>query len=266
MDVKIVDTTLRDGEQMAGMALKACQKVHIAKLLNSIGIYQIEAGIPAMGGDEKKSVEKIAALGLKSRISSWNRLNTRDIMMSMECGVDNIHISVPSSEIQIASKLKKTREWVVDNLKRCVALCRDKGFPVSIGLEDASRASRAFLFRLLEYAVSEGIQMVRYADTVGVLTRRQAFEDVRVIKSAFNVQLEMHAHNDFGMAVANSIAAVKAGAELVDCTAGGIGERSGNCGLLEFAKAAGVFLEGRGHFIVEEVEEVQNQINQIVSR
>jgi homocitrate synthase NifV len=260
MKLKIVDTTMRDGEQMAGKALKADQKIMIAKLLDSIGIYQIEAGIPAMGGEEKKSVERIASLGLKSRISSWNRLNTTDIALSMECGVDNIHLSVPSSDIQIIYKLKKSREWVIDNLRRCVALCRDKGFPVTIGLEDASRADREFIFQLLEYAVSEGVRVVRYADTVGILNRRKTFEEFHAIRSKYDIQLEIHAHNDFGLAVPNSLAAVQAGAEFVSCTAGGIGERAGNCSLLEFVKAAVMFINQCNDFDLEQIKEVQKEI------
>jgi homocitrate synthase NifV len=258
--LKIVDTTMRDGEQMAGKALKTDQKIMIAKLLDGIGIYQIEAGIPAMGGDEKKSVERIASLGLKSRISSWNRLNTADIALSIECGVDNIHLSVPSSDIQITYKLKKSREWVIDNLHRCVSFCRDKGFPVTIGLEDASRADRDFIFLLLDHAVSEGVQVVRYADTVGILNRRKIFEELTAIKSKYDIQIEMHAHNDFGLAVPNSVAAVQAGAEFVSCTAGGIGERAGNCNLLEFARAAVKFIKQCNDFDLERIKEVQKDI------
>ncbi len=249
---------------MAGKALKLNQKIHIARLLDQIGICRIEAGIPAMGGEEKKSVEKIAALGLKSKISSWNRLNVRDIEMSMECGVDLIQLSVPSSDIQIARKLNNTREWVVDHLRRCIELCNEKGFPAAIGLEDASRAERDFLFRLIDCAVSEGVRVVRYADTVGILSRSKAYEDICAINAKYELQLEMHAHNDFGMAVANSIAAAKAGAELIDCTAGGIGERCGNCNMLDFMKAAGEFIDGCD-FELDKVEEVQKQILHIIN-
>lgn len=264
MKIKIVDTSLRDGEQMAGNALDADRKIRIARLLDNIGIYQIEAGIPAMGGEEKKSVEKIASLGLKSRISSWNRLNRSDIALSMECGVDNIHISVPSSDLQIRYKLKKSREWVAENLRRCVALCMDKGFAVSIGLEDASRADRDFIFQLLDCAVEGGVRVVRYADTVGILTRKKAYEEISAIKAKYDIQLEIHAHNDFGLAVPTSAAAVQAGAELVSCTAGGIGERAGNCSLLEFVKVAVLFLDQCNDFDIERIKEVQNEILKVM--
>lgn len=264
MGVNIVDTTLRDGEQRAGIALKLAEKVHIARLLDSLGIYQIEAGIPAMGGEEKKSVQKIAALGLKCRISSWNRLNEGDIEKSMECGAGIIHISVPSSDIQITGKLGKTREWVVDNLRRYTAMCVEKGFEVSIGLEDASRAEMPFILRLAASAFAEGVQLVRYADTVGILSRQTVFENIAAIRSALPVEMEMHAHNDLGMAVANSVAAVRAGAVLVDCTVGGIGERAGNCDLLQFIKSARACLGLCSGFDLKRVREVQTEIARII--
>jgi homocitrate synthase NifV len=264
MDANIVDTTLRDGEQRAGIALKLAEKVHIARLLDSIGIYQIEAGIPAMGGEEKKSVQRIAGLGLKCRISSWNRLSMSDIEKSMECGTEIIHISVPSSDIQIESKLGKTREWVVDNLRRCTSRCVEKGFTVTMGLEDASRADMPFLLKLAASAFAEGVQVVRYADTVGIQVRQAVFECISAIRSALPVEVEMHAHNDLGMAVANSVAAVRAGAALVDCTVGGIGERAGNCDLLQFIKSARACLGLCGCFDLKKVREVQAEILGII--
>lgn len=264
MDVNIVDTTLRDGEQRAGIALKLADKVHIAGLLDSIGVYQIEAGIPAMGGEEKKSVKKIAELGLKCKVSSWNRLNTSDIEKSMECGTEIIHISVPSSDIQIEKKLGKTREWVVDNLRRCTSRCVEKGYVVTIGLEDASRAEMPFLLKLAATAFAEGVQVVRYADTVGILARQTVFECITAMRTALPVKIEMHAHNDLGMAVANSVAAIMAGASLVDCTAGGIGERAGNCDLLKFIKSARACLGLCGSFDLEKVREIQTEIAAIV--
>ncbi len=264
MDTRIVDTTLRDGEQKAGIALRTSDKIKIAEILDKIGVYQIEAGIPAMGGDEKKSVRKIAELGLKSRISSWNRLNLSDITGSMECGVDIIHISVPSSNIQIISKLNKSKDWVVDNLRRCINYCREKGFEVTVGLEDASRADHDYLLYLISVAFTEGVQRIRYADTVGVLTRSRIYDEIRKIKAEVDVEIEMHAHNDLGMAVANTISAVKAGGDYVDCTVGGIGERAGNCDLLEFIKAAKLCMGICSHYNLQKVKEAQREVMAII--
>ncbi|MBV7273786.1 homocitrate synthase [Clostridium sp. PL3] len=229
MFAKVVDTTLRDGEQKAGIALGMKKKLKIAKLIDEIGIYQIEAGIPAMGGEEKESVKKIAEFGLKSKISSWNRMNIKDIQHSIDCSVDIIHISVPSSYIQINSKLCKDKNWIIESMKKSVSFAKEKGFEVTIGFEDSSRADINFMIKLCKNALALGVRRIRYADTVGVLYPRKTYKLIKQIKNEVPVEIEIHAHNDFGMALPNSLAAIKAGAEFVDCTAAGIGERAGNC-------------------------------------
>ncbi len=238
MMVKIVDTTLRDGEQRAGIALDVSEKVHIAKMLDAVGVYQIEAGIPAMGHEEKESIRKMAELGLKSKLSAWNRMKVEDIGHSLECGADIIHISVPVSDIQISSKLKRDKKWVVDTMKRCICYASGKGYEVTVGLEDASRADNEFLMAVITEAYSEGITRVRYADTVGILHRKRTYEEIAGIRNSTGVEVEFHAHNDLGMAVANSLAAVQAGAEFIDCTIGGVGERAGNCDYKSFINSA----------------------------
>ncbi|MBA5851679.1 homocitrate synthase [Clostridium sp. cel8] len=234
MDVNIVDTTLRDGEQKACIAFGIEEKVKIAKIIDDMGISQIEAGIPAMGGDEKKGIEKIVGLGLKSKISAWNRMNIKDIDNSIDCGVDIIHISVPSSDIQIKYKLRSKREWVVNNMKRCIEYTMNKGYEVTIGLEDASRADINFLIELCRDVSSMGVKRVRYADTVGILYPRRIFYSIKKIKQEVPIEVEIHAHNDFGMAIANSMSSVEAGAKFVNCTISGIGERAGNCDFIKF--------------------------------
>lgn len=266
MEINIVDTTLRDGEQKAGLALRVSDKVYIARLLDSLGIFQIEAGTPAMGGDEKKSIKRIMELGLKARVSAWNRMNTGDIKQSMDCGVDIIHISVPSSDIQIKTKLNKDRNWVIDNMRECILHAMDKGFEVTIGLEDASRADFKFMMRIIAVAFLEGVKRVRYADTVGVLHRQRAYKAVLDIKEELNIEIEMHAHNDFGMAISNSFSAARAGAKYIDCTVGGIGERAGNCDFLNFMSAGrknyGLF----GGFDLDYARSVQKEIMSIIKR
>jgi homocitrate synthase NifV len=266
MNLFIVDTTLRDGEQKAGLAFGMAEKVRIAKILDYAGVYQIEAGIPAMGDEEKQSIQKIAELGLGSRISAWNRLNPEDIRQSMDCGADILHISVPSSDIQIQSKLRKDRKWILEQVRRCVCLARSGSREVTIGLEDASRADFGFLLQVISTACKEGVKRIRYADTVGILYKKRIFEEIREIRNELKVEIEIHTHNDMGMAVSNSLAAAEGGAAFVDCTAGGIGERAGNCNYLKFVKAAraclGVFCE------VDELRayEAQKNILDIINR
>ena len=139
--IRILDTTLRDGEQTAGVVFTAKEKMTIAHLLDSAGVYQIEAGIPAMGGDEAKAVYGILSLGLKARISTWNRAVVNDIKKSIDCGVKYIHISVPVSDIHIKYKLRKSKKWVMESLCRAISYAKDHECWVSVGAEDASRAN-----------------------------------------------------------------------------------------------------------------------------
>ncbi len=262
--IRIVDTTLRDGEQKAGVALSIDEKVQIAKLLDKAGIYQIEAGVPAMGGDEKKSVEVIAGLGFKSRISTWNRINIDDIKHSVECEPDIIHISVPTSDIQIKSKLRKERSWVIDTLKRCLCVALESGCEVTVGLEDASRADFSFLLDVIAEVSMEGVKRVRYADTVGICHRQKVYEEISAIRTKIGVDVEFHGHNDLGMAVANSMAAYMAGADFIDCTIGGIGERAGNCNYAEFVAAVKGCLDEWNDVNIRDVMEMQSSVMSII--
>lgn len=237
MECRIVDTTLRDGEQRGGNGLSYKDKVNMALKIDKLNVYQIEAGTPAMGGDEKRSIIKIVESNLKSRISAWNRLSIEDIKHSIDCGVDIIHVAVPSSELQISTKLKKDVPWVISNLQRCIYFIREHGFEVSVGFEDASRGDESFILDLCEVCKNEGVSRIRYADTVGILTPRKTYEAIKLIKGYCDIAIEFHGHNDFGMAVANSVAAACAGAEYVDCTLNGVGERTGNCDYYQFIKA-----------------------------
>lgn len=243
MKVKIVDTTLRDGEQKAGIALGVNEKVEIAKSISALDVYQLEVGVPAMGGEEKKSIEKIAQLGLLCKIAAWNRMSVEDIKHSIDCNVDIIHISVPTSDIQIKSKLGKDRNWVLSQMTRAIYFAKEKGYEVNIGFEDASRASMDFLIELSQHASCLDVKTIRYADTVGILYPRKTFEIISHLKQNTDMSIEIHSHNDFGMAISNSIAAVKAGAEYVDCTFGGIGERAGNCDLIKFLNSYSSLIE-----------------------
>lgn len=264
MNVYVVDTTLRDGEQKAGIALGINEKVQIAKLLDAVGVYQIEAGIPAMGEEEKQSIKKMIALGLKCKISTWNRLNLEDIKQSLDCGADILHISIPSSDLQIQTKLKKDRSWIVEQLKRCIAYLQNKDCEITIGLEDASRADLNFLLQILSLAYAEGITRARYADTVGILDRGRIYDEIKAIRNHINMDIEIHTHNDMGMAVSNALAAVKGGALFVDCTVGGIGERAGNCNYLQFIKAAKTCLGAFPALDESKLLETQEKIYRII--
>jgi homocitrate synthase NifV len=243
--VRLDDTTLRDGEQTAGVVFANKEKIRIAKLLDEIGIDQIEAGIPAMGGDERDVIEQIANLGLKASVLGWNRANEADIQTSLDCGVDAIAISLATSDIHIQTKLMKDRAWVLDTIRRSVAYAKDKrpDVYVSVNAEDASRTEIGFLVEYAKAAKAEGADRIRFCDTIGLMEPFRTYEVVKHLREESGLEVEMHTHNDFGMAVANAIAGVHAGATWVNVTVGGLGERAGNAALEEVAMAL-KYIEG----------------------
>lgn len=237
-DLKIDDTTLRDGEQTAGVVFANEEKVRIAKLLDRLGVNQIEAGIPAMGGDEKKTIKKIAGLGLKASVLGWNRAVVKDIQHSIDCGVDAVAVSVAVSDIHIQTKLKKDRQWVLDSVSTAVDFAKKHNLYVSVNAEDGSRADLGFLVEFGLNAKEAGADRLRFCDTIGVLDPFETFRVIRhLVKEAGGIEIEMHTHNDFGMATANALAGVKAGATWVNTTVNGLGERAGNAALEEVVMA-----------------------------
>ena len=241
--IYIVDTTLRDGEQSAGKAFSIDEKVEIAKYMDENNIYQIEAGIPVMGDLEKECIKRILAGKNNSLISTWNRMNKKDIIHSIDCKPDIIHISVPVSDLQVYQKLQKDRLWLKKQMLTCVDYALEKDFFVTIGFEDASRADLDFMIEMGMALKRLGVKQLRFADTVGILTPHTTQLKVRSLIEYTGLDIEFHAHNDLGMAVANSIAAARAGARFIDTTINGIGERTGNCNFYQFVKAAHSFYD-----------------------
>lgn len=236
--LNICDTTLRDGEQAAGIVFANLEKVRIAKLLDEIGVPQIEAGIPAMGGDEKASIKRIAHMGLNASILGWNRANVEDISHSIDCDVDSVAISMSASDIHIEHKLRKSRQWVLDRIVESVEYARSHGMYISVNAEDASRADPEFMMEFARTAKDAGAHRVRFCDTLGILTPSDTYDRIKQLIDTVGLPVEMHTHNDFGMATANAIAGVQAGASFLSTTVMGIGERTGNSPLEEVTMAA----------------------------
>ena len=236
-DIIIVDTTLRDGEQAPGFAFPPDVKIRLATLMDTAGVDQIEAGVPAMGESEKNTIRSIREICAHARVSTWNRLRESDIRHSFDCSPHIIHLCCPVSDRQIIEKLKKNRREVLDSLSRCISLAASRGAEVTVGFEDASHAAPDQLREAARVSRQCGVARVRLSDTVGCYTPDQVWRAVRLLCEA-GMDVEIHAHNDFGMAVANSLMAAKAGARYVNTTLWGIGERAGNCGLAAFTAAA----------------------------
>lgn len=236
--LNICDTTLRDGEQAAGIVFANLEKERIAKLLDEIGVPQIEAGIPAMGGDEKTSIRRIAHIGLDASVLGWNRASVDDLSHSIDCDVDSVAISMSASDIHIEHKLRKTRQWVLDRIIESVEYAKSHGMYISVNAEDASRADPDFMLKFAQTAKDAGAHRVRFCDTLGIMTPSDTYSYVKRIVDTIGIPVEMHTHNDFGMATANAIAGVQAGATFLSTTILGIGERTGNSPLEEVAMAS----------------------------
>ncbi len=222
---------------MAGVALTPEEKVAIAQLLDAIGVPEIEVGVAAMGGDEARAITTLVNSHLNAELLGWNRARISDLAASFDCGLERVHISLPVSEIQIAAKFGGDRQRLWQQLHDSLQFARDRSRFISVGAEDASRADPEFLLAVAQTAQNLGAQRFRFCDTVGILDPFGMMEHVQRLVQSLQIPVEVHTHDDLGMATANALAGLRAGATVVDVTVNGIGERAGNAALEEVVVA-----------------------------
>ncbi len=231
--VTTFDTTLRDGEQTPGVSLTREEKLILARQLDKLGVDIIEAGFPVSSEGEKESVSKIAREGLNSSVCGLSRVLKPDIDASLDCNVDMVHTFVSTSDIQIKYTIKKSKDEIVDMAVKAVSYIKDHGASCLFSAMDATRSDVDYLIRIFKAVEEAGADIINIPDTVGVMMPQAMRSLTKEVFEAVSIPIDVHCHNDFGLAVANSLAAVEAGAMEVQCTINGLGERAGNANLQE---------------------------------
>ena len=236
-DITIYDTTLRDGEQTPGVCFSYDEKLEIARKLDQFKIHQIEAGFPIVSEKEKESVKAIANEGLDATILGLTRTKPEDIDAALDCDVDGIITFVGTSDIHLDHKMHITRQDAINLCETAVDYAKDHGLFVAFSAEDATRTDIEFLKRIYSKAQECGADRVHIADTTGAITPQGIDYLVKELVKDIDIDIAVHLHNDFGLAVINSITGVLAGAKAVSTTVNGIGERAGNASLEELIMA-----------------------------
>jgi 2-isopropylmalate synthase len=235
--IRIFDTTLRDGEQTPGVSLTIEDKIEIARQLSKLGVDVIEAGSPMSSEGEKKVVKEIAKAGLEAEVCGLARATRGDIDDAIDCDVDLVHVFSPTSPVQMKYAVNLTPEQVLSATVEHIEYVKKHGLKCEFSPMDATRSELGFLKKVCQAAEKAKTDMINIPDTVGIMIPRNMRKLIEEVKKAVKVPISIHCHDDFGMAVANSLAAVEAGANQVHATINGLGERAGNAALEEIVVA-----------------------------
>jgi 2-isopropylmalate synthase len=235
--IRIFDTTLRDGEQSPGVSLTADDKIEIAKQLSLLGVDAIEAGFPSSSEGEKKVIKDIVKAGLETEICGLSRANRKDIDAAVECEVDTVHVFIPTSLVQMKYAVNMTPEQVLSATIDSIQYVKKHGLTCEFSPMDATRSELPYLKKICKAAQDAGMDRLNVPDTVGIMVPKTMAKLIEDLKTVVTLPISVHCHDDFGMAVANSLAAVEAGAAQVHCTINGLGERAGNASLEEIVMA-----------------------------
>jgi 2-isopropylmalate synthase len=243
--IKIFDTTLRDGEQSPGCSMNLAEKIRLARALQNLGVDIIEAGFPIASEGDFAAVRAVAAECREATVAALCRTTEQDVLRAWEAvggaAHPRLHTFVATSDIHLEHKLRKSRAEVLRMTREAVRLARSFTWDVEFSAEDATRSDLGYLCEVFAAAVEEGATTLNVPDTVGYTTPTEFREIVSAVRESVvgerDVTISVHCHNDLGLAVANSLAALDAGARQIECTVNGIGERAGNAALEEVVMA-----------------------------
>jgi len=237
INVNIIDTTLRNGEQTAGVVFSKHEKIRIAKMLDEIGIPEIEIGTPSLGSIEREIVSEILNDSFNAKLFVYCEAEPENIEYAVKCGAKNVVINISTSDIHIREKYKKNKTWVISKLRETIKAARKSKLKFIISAEDATRTELGFLLKLISIAEKKGAYRFRLCDTVSRLDPFRTFLFISTISNVSSIPIEVYNHNDFGMATANGMAALRGGASSMVVSVGGLGEGTGNAAMEEIVMA-----------------------------
>lgn len=235
--VRVFDTTMRDGDQTPGVSFTPEQKLRIARQLDRLGVDTIEAGTAVASAGERKAITDAVKAGLKAEICALARPVKEDVDAALSTGAGCVHVFISTSDIHLKHMLKKTREQVLDQAVKFVEYVKDHGTKVEFSAMDATRTDFDFLKKIYLATIEAGADRINVPDTVGVITPKAMHDFIGRLRPFIKVPISVHCHDDLGLAVANTLAAVEAGADQVHVTVNGLGERAGNASLEEVVMA-----------------------------
>ncbi|MFN8461325.1 MAG: Lrp/AsnC ligand binding domain-containing protein [Anaerolineales bacterium] len=226
--LEILDTTLREGEQTPYVNFTIEEKTNIAKLLDDVGVEMIEAGDPSVSKNVAKAIEKIAALGLRAEVVAHSIAARSGIDRAKACGADRVAIFYATSKIHLDEKLHKTPAQALEIIREHICYAKSLGLKVRYTPEDATRTEFDFLVQICNAAIEAGADRISFADTLGIMQPHTMYERVAALREALHpCQMDLHCHDDYGLALANAMAGIRAGANCIHTTVNGLGERTG---------------------------------------
>jgi len=261
--LEILDTTLREGEQTPYVNFTVDEKVEIAKMLDCVGVDMIEAGDPSVSPNVARAIERIASLGLRAEIVAHSIASRSSIDRAKACGANRVAIFYATSKIHLDSKLHKTQKEALAIIQEHVCYAKSLGLKVRYTPEDATRTDFDYLVEVCNAAIKAGADRISFADTLGIMQPHTMFERMRMLrKKLLPCKIDLHCHDDYGLALANAMAGIRAGANCIHTTVNGMGERTG---IPDLAETILSFhnLEGTQKFSIQPLMELSGYLEKV---